>query len=440
MTTSQGATPDTAAIAADARRVLAANRQTGVSDWDGKRYDFVCPSGSTYPFQWLWDSAFHAISLLHVDPELAKQEIRCLLQGAQPDGFIPHMLLWEKSAHEAALRDYSITLLNPYFTSITQPPVIGRSIARIFEATGDTEFLREVLPPTLRYFRWLKAWRDPDDDSLIATIQPDESGLDASPKYDRIMGIPSQPPEATLPTLTASMDRLFADYEIHRGDPARILSLDRFVWEDVMVNAIYADGLRRLGPLCRAAGYPEAEAREFEERSVRVRGALESKSWDPEAGLFWDLAGWSESPERVLTFTSLFPLILSDLDPAKAMRLVDEHLLNEREFWLPYPIPSTAATEPAFDPDWKTKTTWRGPTWVAVNWYLYWGLRDHDRPEVASELARRTLEMVGKAGMREFYNPLTGEGEGAVDFGMSTLVLDLIAAEGLPGAGEVAGA
>jgi hypothetical protein len=48
--------------------------------------------------------------------------------------------------------------------------------------------------------------------------------------------------------------------------------------------------------------------------------------------------------------------------------------------------------------------------------------------------------MVGKAGMREFYNPLTGEGEGAVDFGMSTLVLDLIAAEGLPGAGEVAGA
>jgi len=270
MTTSHGATPDTAAIAADARRVLAGNRQTGVSDWDGKRYDFVCPSGSTYPFQWLWDSAFHAIALLHVDPELAKQEIRCLLQGAQPDGFIPHMLLWEKSAHEAALRDYSITLLNPYFTSITQPPVIGRSIARIFEATGDTEFLREVLPPTLRYFRWLKAWRDPDDDSLIATIQPDESGLDASPKYDRIMGIPSQPPEATLPTLTASMDRLFADYEIHRGDPARILSLDRFVWEDVMVNAIYADGLRRLGPLCRAAGYPEAEAREFEE-AIRPR-------------------------------------------------------------------------------------------------------------------------------------------------------------------------
>jgi glycogen debranching enzyme len=424
--------PDTRRIAAEARRVLAANRQTGISGWDGKRYDFVCPSGSTYPFQWLWDSAFHAIALLHVDPELARQEIRCLLQGAQPDGFIPHMLLWEKSAHESALKEYSITLLNPWFTSITQPPVIARAVDRIHAATGDVAFLQEVLPPILRFFRWLKGYRDPDDDTLIATIQPDESGLDASPKYDRVMGIPSQPPEMTLPTLTRQMDALFADYEIHRGDPARILSLDRFVWEDVMVNTIYADGLKRLGPLCRAAGYPEAEAREFEERGARVLMALEAKCWDEKVGLFWDLAGWSEQPERVLTFTSLFPLVLGELDPAKAARLIDEHLLNEREFWLPHPLPSVAATEPAFDPEWKTKTTWRGPTWVAVNWYLYWGLREHGRPEVASELARRTLEMVGKGGMREFFNPLTGEGEGAVDFGMTTLVLDLIDAEGLP--------
>ena len=106
MSNASTTTPDTRWIAAEARRVLAGNRQTGISGWDGKRYDFVCPSGSTYPFQWLWDSGFHAIALLHVDPELARQEIRCLLQGAQPDGFIPHMLLWEKSAHEAALKEY----------------------------------------------------------------------------------------------------------------------------------------------------------------------------------------------------------------------------------------------------------------------------------------------------------------------------------------------
>jgi hypothetical protein len=37
--------------------------------------------------------------------------------------------------------------------------------------------------------------------------------------------------------------------------------------------------------------------------------------------------------------------------------------------------------------------------------------------------------MMASSGVREFYDPLTGEGQGARDFGWSTLVLDLIAAE-----------
>ena len=47
---------DISAVAANARRVLAANRQQGVSDWGGRSYNFVCPSSQAYPFQWLWDS------------------------------------------------------------------------------------------------------------------------------------------------------------------------------------------------------------------------------------------------------------------------------------------------------------------------------------------------------------------------------------------------
>jgi hypothetical protein len=38
--------------------------------------------------------------------------------------------------------------------------------------------------------------------------------------------------------------------------------------------------------------------------------------------------------------------------------------------------------------------------------------------------------MVGQGGMREFFNPSTAEGLGAVDFGWTALVLDLIHAEG----------
>lgn len=409
-------------IAAEARRVLAQNRQRGVSEWSGRRYDFVCPSPSTYPFQWLWDSSFHAVALLHVDPELAKQEIRCLLQGVQPDGFLPHMLLWDKRAHERALAEYSIRLAQPFFTATTQPPVLARSVERILETTGDIAFVREVLPPVLRIFRWWADVRDPDRDALVAIVQPDESGLDASPKYDEAMAVAEGPPESVLPALRRSMQRLFRAYE--GAGARREPLLDVFLFEDVMVNAIYADGLRALAGLCRAAGLP-SEAAECDAGYRATLRALVTKCWDEDAAAFRDLSGARERPVRVLTFSILFPLILPDLDPTIARALVERHLLNEREFWLRYPIPSVAASEPSFDPTWTTGTTWRGPTWVNVNWYLYWGLRQHGFGEVAAELRRRTLDMVAASGIREFFDPLTGTGQGARDFAWTTLVLDL---------------
>jgi glycogen debranching enzyme len=421
---------DISAVAAESRRVLTGNRQRGTSEWDGRSYDFICPSPESYPFQWLWDSCFHAIALLGVDPELAKQELRCLLQGAQPDGFLPHMVLWEKNAHQRALQEYSIVLADPFYTATVQPPVLARAVWRVYQATKDREFLLDVLPATLRFYRWLKAYRDPDDDHLIAIIQPDESGLDASPKYDVLMHLDEVRPEQGVDQLIAHMKRLFSAYEPHREDPARLLALDVFNWEDVMVNSIYADGLQLLGGLCREAGYPTAEAAEFERRSRRVLAALEEKCWDERAGVFWDLYGYEEMRAHTLTFTSLFPLILDSLDRHMVWRLIEEHVLNEHEFWLPYPVPSVAASEPSFEPDYRSRLIWRGPSWVNSNWYLYWGLRSHGYRDVASELAKRTVQMVGTGGVREFFNPYNAEGLGAVDFGWTCLVLDLIHAEG----------
>jgi hypothetical protein len=40
--------------------------------------------------------------------------------------------------------------------------------------------------------------------------------------------------------------------------------------------------------------------------------------------------------------------------------------------------------------------------------------------------------MVERGGMREFFDPRSAAGQGAPSFGMTTLVLDLIAAERLP--------
>jgi len=412
-----------------ARRVLEANRLAGTSDWEGKKYDFVCPSAEVYPFQWLWDSAFHAVCLLHVDPTLAKQEIRCLLQGAQPDGFMPHMLLWDTAGREEQLARCDIVRLDPHFTVTTQPPVLARAVERIYQATKDKDFVREVLPPILAFFDWLAEHRDPDGDGLLAILQPDESGLDASPKFDLPLGMSGRA-SLVAPELHAAMQRLFDCYEPDRTDQEAMFRLDAFQVEEVLFNCIYGDGLRCLSRLVRDVLEDPAQAAALERRAVNVTRGLMLKCWDQEAGLFWDLWTHDERPVRILTVASIFPLILDDLDPNIARRLLKEHLLDPAEFWTRYPVPTVAVDEPSFDPSFRSQAVFRGPTWINTNWYLYWGLVQQGYKDIASELANRTFELMLRAGQHEFYNPLTGEGLGAANLSWSSLVLDMLWGEG----------
>jgi glycogen debranching enzyme len=120
-------------------------------------------------------------------------------------------------------------------------------------------------------------------------------------------------------------------------------------------------------------------------------------------------------------------LFLQDLPRLVAETLVERHLRNPREFWLPWPVPSVAASEPSFDPSFATGIIWRGPSWVNTNWFLVHGLQRQGYTDLAAELSERTLAMVARGSFREFFDPLTGEGYGAVSFGWTTLVLDLLA-------------
>lgn len=148
------------------------NRQQGVASWCGLRYDFVCPSMGTYPFQWFWDSCFHTIVLAHFDRERARQEIRSLLANAQPDGFVGHVTFWQRERFETLLATYSIAYRTPYLSDCIQPPVLAEAVAAAAEGPGGDAFLAEVLPRVRRYYEWLDANRDPDRDGLIATLQP----------------------------------------------------------------------------------------------------------------------------------------------------------------------------------------------------------------------------------------------------------------------------
>src|SRR4051812_22107594 len=55
---------------------------------NGKKYRRIVPSKEFYVHQWNWDSATHAMGLVHIDEELAFDEIRSLLSGQWENGLV----------------------------------------------------------------------------------------------------------------------------------------------------------------------------------------------------------------------------------------------------------------------------------------------------------------------------------------------------------------
>ena len=399
------------------------NRQRGHADWCGYDYDFVCPSMGTYPFQWFWDSCFHTVALSHVDPERARSEVRSLLKNQQPDGFVAHVTFWQREAFEEMLKTYSIAYRTPYLSDCIQPPVLAEAVQAAARGAGGRAFLDEVLPKVRRYFDWMDRVRDPDRDGLIATLQPDESGLDHTPKYDAYLGIAG----TDLEDFTAAWERVAGPYATVGRDPEKMFALDRFICEDVLVNTIYGENQRVLGELLESVG-DAAGASAMRTRAAHTTEGLVSKCYDAEAGLFFDLAGRREERLRVNTVSSLLPLALPDI-PARIAERIVGHLTDEREYAAPFPVPSVAMNEPSYAPGIVgTKLVWRGPSWMNTNWYLARGLRRHGRAEIARHVEDRSGALVERDGFREYYNPTTGEGNGARDFSWTGVVVDLLGA------------
>ena len=169
-------------LEAGARNILLTNLRKGVADWNGKEYSFVCPSLTGYPFQWFWDSCFHAIALLHLDQDQAKAEMTTLMSGALPDGFIPHIIFWEMEKQPEFLSRNIVGRTSEFYSATMQPPIIAYTVERIYQATGDRAFLDAALPVLTGFYRWLKRMRDPDENGLIAVIQQEEAGADCWPK------------------------------------------------------------------------------------------------------------------------------------------------------------------------------------------------------------------------------------------------------------------
>jgi hypothetical protein len=161
-----------------------------------------------------------------------------------------------------------------------------------------------------------------------------------------------------------------------------------------------------------------------------LTATLVERMYDREAGLFRPLARPAPPRAPAVSWAALAPLALPDLPEDIGRRLIEEHLLDSRQFWLPVPPPSVSAGDPSFSRDdtgpFGTKRYWRGPTWINAGWLVWLGLVRLGYDEQAAELVDRLCGAVQAEGLREYYDPYSGRGMGAVDFAWSALTMELI--------------
>ncbi len=361
---------------------------------DGVRFAYTRPSPSRYPWQWYWDSCFAAIVWRRFDPARARAELETLLAAQRPDGFIGHTIFWDQPVALGRLPFYNVASRSSFQTETIQPPLLAWAWKI---AVGDPS----EEPRIAAQADWLAANRDLEGDGLLWIVQPDESGLDASPKFDPIWG-------------WRSCARIGFPLLVHRNrrlgfDARRIRERGQPLLCETLVNTLWSLSLQALG---RPSATP----------------ALVERLWDERRGLFLDQAQPGGGRQQAVTWDSLAPLALPDLPEAIGRRLVEEHLLDQRQFLTPVAPPSVSAAEPSYEPGGTgglIRRYWRGPTWVNSAWLVWLGLRRLGYEDAAALMARGLIGAVEREGLREYYDPRSGAGLGAEDFAWSALIAEL---------------
>jgi hypothetical protein len=382
-----------------AARVRAMCHETLAANWtfgkrDGVAFAYTRPSPDRYRWQWYWDSCFSAIAWRRFDAERSRRELCTLLAAARDDGFIGHTVFWEGPVTAGRRLFYNVIDATDFTTATIQPPMLAWAWRA---AVGDPA--RE--PAIVAHHEFLKRERDLDGDGLLWLLQPDESGLDASPQFDPIWRHRAQGLPGFLELVHRNRELGFR-IEAVRDAGGPIVC-------EVLTNVLY--GLSQL-----ALGRPS------------VTAALIARLYDERSGLFLPQAWPSPSQRIPLTWSALAPLALPDLPEKIGRRLVEEHLLSER-FWTAVAPPSVATDEPSFslrEHVLGLRRYWRGPTWINSAWMIWLGLVRLGYRDEAATLARAVERAVLANGLREFYDPHDGRGMGADSFAWSTLALELL--------------
>jgi hypothetical protein len=347
---------------------------------------YAAPNDRVYPWQWLWDSCFHALIWAELGDEArAVQELATALSVQEPSGFVPHMNYVRDPDFHAAFWGRRCT------SSITQPPMYGHVVAELRRrgiAVPD-----EVEARARRGIEFLLHRRHRDACGLVLLAHPWETGCDDSPRWDTVSGAAS----FDLSAWYARKGELVASVELDAdGAPVgnRALTI-----ASAGFNALVAFNASELG-------LPADD----------VVDALDAR-WDADLQTWVDAGETELGSGRARTIDGLLGALVSrdrtKLDAAFAA------MVDPAAHGAAFGPTGVHRAEPTFAPS----VYWRGPTWPQLSYLLWVAASRAARADIAATIATATLAGADRSRLAEYWHPDTAEGLGAIPQSWTGLAL-----------------
>jgi len=358
----------------------------------GRAAIYARPDGRPDHWTVRGENAFlDALALGLETQKLSVDALAAVLETQYPNGNVPG---WRSRTSGSADR--------------SQPPIGAFVTLKIFERMGDMELLRYAYPYLQR---WHDFWtarrpdgnprRDGNGDGLL------EWGADMD-----LVG-------RDVPTWEKNASgRMRAGWESGQDDLPN--------WDDapfnertgtlemncIDLNALYALDAWSLAEIAAVLGRA-ADAERYRGQYDAMKALINARLWNEREGFYFDRF-WDGRFSVHKAASAFYTLLAQIPDDARAQRML-KRLLDPRQFWGDYVIPSVSRDDPAFRPE--SQRSWRGAVRPAANYLVYQGLKAYRLDAVASEFARKSSEMFMRSWKNfglspEDFDSLTGEAGG----------------------------
>ncbi|QXC56388.1 alpha-glucosidase [Vibrio mimicus] len=451
------------------------------------KFDSVTPSVTARWFSgnqtWPWDTWKQAYAMAHFNPEVAKNNIRAMFAyQIQADdavrpwdaGYIPDLLAYNLSPERGGDG-------GNWNERNTKPSLAAWAVMEVYKTTQDKAWLEEMYPKLVDYHDWWLRNRDHNGNGVPeygAARDKAHNNAEGEMYFEVIKG-----DKTTTITGQAAYDKVVkqgdydriespaqtaASWESGRDDAAVFGFIDQDQLEKYLANGgkrsdwvvkfaqnraedgtllgysllqesvdqasyMYSDN-QYLAEMADILGQPQ-QAKTFRAKADKLAKYINTCMFDEGTGFFYDIRiedkplanGCAGQPivERGKGPEGWSPLFNGAATQAHADAVV-KVMKDPKEFNTYVPLGTAALSSPAFGAD----IYWRGRVWVDQ---FYFGLKGMERygyrqdaVDMASAFFNHADGLVQDGPIRENYNPLTGEQQGAPNFSWSAAHLYML--------------